>query len=323
MAVSSEPAHVDLLGIGEAMVLLEPAAQQTLAMATAMDASVAGAELNACAAVVALGGASAFLTRLGDDPLSDRLVSGARALGVAVLAERSPHEQAGVFFKQHETGDSRSVFYYRSTSAASRMHPALLRIAASVRARAVLVSGLTAALGHGASRLLLAVPDAGLASRLVVDANLRPGLGDLARSMETVRRLLPRTWLLSLGRDEGGLLFGTDDPARIAEAALGLGCAEVVIKDGERGAHWVDAVGRPHHVPPVSVAAVDTVGAGDAFTGSYVWGRLNGYGRSDSATLAARVAAGVVATRGDTAGLPARGDVAALVADLRRDDDAA
>jgi sugar/nucleoside kinase (ribokinase family) len=47
---------------------------------------------------------------------------------------------------------------------------------------------------------------------------------------------------------------------------------------------------------------------------------LNGYERRDSARLASRVAARVVATRGDTEGLPGPGDRPALLAGLRRED---
>ncbi|MCU1422906.1 MAG: sugar kinase, ribokinase [Microbacteriaceae bacterium] len=317
--MSTAPAEVDVLGIGEAMVLLEPAASGGLESAAAVTMTVAGAELNACAAVTALGGSSAFLTRLGDDPLSDRVMAGARALGVTVLAERAPGEQAGVFFKQHETGETRSVHYYRATSAAARMDPSLLGVASGVRARVLLLSGLTAALGDGAARLLVAAADAPIAPRLAIDANLRPRLGHLDRSIATVLALLPRTWLLSLGRDEGELLFGSDDPADIAAAALRLGCEEVVVKDAANGSHWLDDSGRTRHEPALAVEAVDTVGAGDAFTGSYVWGRLNGYDRRDSARLASRVAARVVATRGDTEGLPGPGDRPLLLAGLRRE----
>ena len=323
--MTSQHSHdVDVIGIGEAMVLLEPEHSADLATAPRLDVKVAGAELNACAAVAALGGSSAFLTRLGDDPLSERVIANARSAGVAVLAERGEREQVGVFFKQHSPGENRSVFYYRSTSAASRMSPSLLRLAAPIRAGAVLVSGLTAAISPGAAEVLLAVPRAAIGQRLVVDANLRPALGHLDRSLRTIRALLPHTWILSLGVDEAPLLFGTDEPSAIAAAAHRAGCSEVVIKDGPRGAYWVDDDARPHHIPPETVTAVDTVGAGDAFTGSYVWARLNGHSRRAAATLASAVAAGVVARHGDTEGLPRPSELPALLARLSRAaDDAA
>lgn len=314
--MSPASSHVDLLGIGEAMVLLEPSAPGRLSTSDTLDVRVAGAELNACAAVSALGGTSTLLTRLGDDPLSDRVIAGARRLGVAVLAERARRQQAGVFFKQHETGESRSVYYYRSGSAASRMDASLLRLASTLRPRALLVSGLTAALGEGPQRLIVAAATRDAAPPVVIDANFRPALGRLLESIATVRRLLPRAWLLSLGTDEGALLFGTRAPEQIADHALRAGCREVVIKAGADGAFWVDADARVHHIPSVGVTAVDTVGAGDAFTGSYVWGRLNGYDRRAATTIAARVAAGVVAAYGDTEGLPGPDEREALLGDL-------
>jgi 2-dehydro-3-deoxygluconokinase len=316
MAVTDERSDVDVLGIGEAMVLLEPTAAGHLSIADTLDVRVAGAELNACAAVTALGGSSALLTRLGQDPLSDRVIAGARRLGVAVLAERAPRQQAGVFFKQPEAGEARSVYYYRSASAASRMDASLLRLATGVRPRAILISGLTAALGEGPQRLIVAAATREGTPPVVIDANLRPTLGRLHESIRTVRRLLPHTWVLSLGTDEGALLFATRDPQAIAEHALRAGCQEVVIKAGAGGAYWVDSRAGVHHVPPVTVTPVDTVGAGDAFTGSYVWGRLNGYDQEEATMIATRIAARVVAVRGDTEGLPRPDERASLLGDL-------
>ncbi len=60
------------------------------------------------------------------------------------------------------------------------------------------------------------------------------------------------------------------------------------------------------------IAAVDTVGAGDAFAAGYLTARRAGQPVPDCLALGARVAAFAVASHGDWEGLPSRQDVALL-----------
>src|SRR5690606_33121543 len=92
-------AQLDLLGLGEALVLLQPAAGASLTTASTVDVHVAGAELNAAAALARLGGRAALCTRLGDDPFAARVRLTAGALGVELLAEVDPRRPTGVFFR--------------------------------------------------------------------------------------------------------------------------------------------------------------------------------------------------------------------------------
>jgi 2-dehydro-3-deoxygluconokinase len=305
--LSSNPPRCDVAGIGEAMLLLEPTAGHTLETAAEYSVHVAGAELNACAAVAALGGRPAFVTRLGNDPFAVHVRDAARRLGVTLDADTDSEHPTGVFFKEPVASDARRVHYYRSGSAASRLAPEDLERALAHRPRAVLVSGLTAALGEQPAELFGA-----LARReefagptwLVIDANLRPALGRLAECLAAIRAALPVTRILILGIDEGEALFGTTDPGEIADAVSSTGCAEAVIKDGERGCYWIDPEGNARHLPSVATTVVDTVGAGDAFTGGYLWARLQGVGPEAAALVGSRLAALVIAAPGDTAGLP-------------------
>jgi len=59
----------------------------------------------------------------------------------------------------------------------------------------------------------------------------------------------------------------TEQAAVCAQALLGKGFRRVLITLGARGALLADSTGHVH-VPPFSVTAVDTTGAGDAFIGS-------------------------------------------------------
>jgi len=307
-------AQLDLVGLGEALVLLQPPAGASLAAASNLDVHVAGAELNAGAALARLGGRAALCTRLGADPFATRVRATAEALGVELLAEADPQRPTGVFFKDVRPDGLRHVYYYRSGSAAAALGPRDIARVWSARPRVVLVSGLTAALGDEPRRAVESARTArehGIA--LVVDVNLRPQLGRTDDAVRAVRSLLPAADLLIVGTDESTEIFGTRRPADIVASANSAGCGEVVVKAGADGCWWTDETGNLRHLPSLATRVVDPVGAGDAFTGGYIAGRLSGASAGGAAWLGAVLAAGVVANVGDTAGLPDRAEAATLV----------
>lgn len=297
---------VDVVGFGEPLVLLQPRNGEALASAQVLDVHVAGAELNACAAVASLGGSATLVTRLGDDPLAAQVRTHVSRLGVGLEAETDRHRPTGVFFKDIRPDGARRVHYYRSGSAAAAMAPADADRGLRLRPRAVVVSGLTAAIGHGPRDMIRHVGEqaADHGAALVIDVNLRPQLGHVDEVLSVLRDLLPRTTLLVVGTDEAMSLFGTDKPEQIVRAALETGCREVVVKAGAQGCWWVDAAGSIRHTPSRAVTVVDPVGAGDAFTGGFLAARLAGADREAAANLASDLAARVVSTSGDTTGLP-------------------
>lgn len=109
-----------------------------------------------------------------------------------------------------------------------------------------------------------------------------------------------------LGDGESG-----DDPADWARRLLALGPRSVVVTLGAKGALVCDASGA-RAVPSVTVAAVDTTGAGDAFTAALAW-RLGAGGElAEAAAYAARVGAAAVTRRGAQESYPTAAEVAAL-----------
>lgn len=103
--------------------------------------------------------------------------------------------------------------------------------------------------------------------------------------------------LLFCNLDEGVLLTGQLE-ARTAAMALASTAVEAVVTDGARGA--VIAAGDEVLSVPVAEGrrAVDTTGAGDAFTGTYLARRLRGDPAAAAADAAMRAAASAVAEAG-------------------------
>ncbi|WP_343902734.1 sugar kinase [Arthrobacter rhombi] len=308
---------LDVVGVGEAMLLLQAPPPQELSSAEALEVHVAGAEFNTCAAVARFGGNTALLTRVGDDPPGRRILSEMSNMGISTnLCAVDPVNPSGIFLRETPMDGSRKVTYYRKGSAASQMTESdAHRLSELPTPRALLLSGLTAALGRGPRRLLeqLAHEAANKNIAVIVDANLRPGLGNLDETLQMLHSVLPLTDLLVLGDDESEALFDSSDPTLVLASADQAGVGETVLKGGSRGCWYLDEDGVLAHQGPLAEAIVDTVGAGDAFLGGYIAGRLSGANRKLSVELGSRTAGAVIAAPGDTCGLPAVSEAKSLI----------
>ncbi len=101
-------------------------------------------------------------------------------------------------------------------------------------------------------------------------------------------------------------------PEDWARALLALGPRSVVITLGAEGALVAVRAGERVRVPSVPVEAVDTTGAGDAFTAALAWRLGAGESLAEAAAYAARVGAAAVTRAGAQASFPTAEEVAAL-----------
>ena len=157
-------------------------------------------------------------------------------------------------------------------------------------------------------------------SLIAYDPNIRTNVEpDLGVWRDTLQWMQPRTHLLKVSDEDLALLYPGRDMAQFAADALAAGTPLVVVTRGAEGAVGFSA---KHTVvmPPVPVAVVDTVGAGDTFQAALLtWlaetGRATpaGVAALDAESLrqalgfAARAAAITCGRRG--ADLPRRGEV--------------
>jgi ribokinase len=125
--------------------------------------------------------------------------------------------------------------------------------------------------------------------------------------------------LLVNAHEASQLLGGTalpSDPddgawAPLAEALAGLGVGRAVVTLGARGAVVLAANGPVVPIAPLHVDAVDTTGAGDAFTGALAARLADGESVADAARFAAVAAALATTARGTQAAYPTREQVLA------------
>ncbi|MCK0114024.1 ribokinase [Ornithinimicrobium sp. F0845] len=110
-----------------------------------------------------------------------------------------------------------------------------------------------------------------------------------------------------LAVEELGLTPASDSPEAVAEAIAGAGTPSVVVTLGAEGAVLVRD-GDTHQVASPRVSAVDTTGAGDAFTGALAARLLEGQDLATAVTHAVRVGAYSVQHSGAQSSYPGIGD---------------
>jgi len=293
------------------MVALAPPPGESLRRAARWLADHAGAESNTCVGLARLGLRVAWVSCLGHDAAGDRILDALEAERVhTTWVRRDALRPTGVMLKDPAAG----VRYYRTGSAASAMGPDLLDGVPAPRARAVLVTGVTALIGAAPHAAGLALLEAGQGLR-IVDPNLRHGLWGSDRRAALVLPFIERCTLLLSGASEleeiltgtggaggSGESGGWDAAEALARRATAYGPREVVV----RGAAAIGAVadGVWTELPIARGAAVDPIGAGDAFNAGYIAARLRGDGVE--AALGAGITCGTAVTTvmSDTNGFP-------------------
>jgi 2-dehydro-3-deoxygluconokinase len=312
----------DLIALGETMLALSPPAGESLRNSATLAIDHAGAESNTCVGLARLGLQVAWVSRLGADTAGDRILAAIRQEGVDVhWVERDAKRSTGLMLKEPGAG----VRYYRRESAASAMGPVLLDRVPVANARAVLVTGVTALISETAHATGLALLERARGLR-IVDPNLRSGLWGSDRRAELVLGFVVQCDLLLAGVDELAEILGAggaggagaagaagqaavagqvvDSAEPLARRAAALGPREVVVRGGDTVGVLAD--GSWSEIDIRRGAAVDPIGAGDAFNAGYIAIRLQGGSVRDALGAGIRCGAAVTTAVSDTSAFPRR-----------------
>ncbi len=319
----------EVVTLGECLVSLIALDRGPLAESGTFSRTVAGAEANVAVGLSRLGHSVAYVGRVGADAFGTVIRRRLRGEGVDVghlVTDGS--DPTGLMVRELRDLGPMEVIYHRAGSAGSHLEPADIDAARTAieGARWLHLTGITPALSPGAAAAVVRAKELARGAGVTVslDLNIRRRLWSEADAAVALRGLIKGTDLVLGGLDEVALVAGLAptleeggrcDPAEAADALLGLGTREAVVKLGPGGALRRDARGTSLASPAVAVArVVDPVGAGDAFTAGYV--ALTLEGASPELALRAANACGALAvsTVGDLAGLPDRGTLDALLA---------
>lgn len=310
--------EIDVLTIGETMVLLNPHESGPMRHVVDFRKRIGGAESNMAVGLSRLEHNVAWVSRLGSDPHGRYVRDTIRGAGVDTQYVTFDSEApTGLMFKERrELGESR-VFYYRNDSAASRMTPNDLPEEALANASYLHLTGITPALSESCRELVTDAVRRAHEHGVTVsfDPNLRFKLWDEATMRETLLTLVEDCDIVLPGLEEGEVLLGTDDPESIAEEFRSLGADEVVVKLGADGA-FVASDASMQTVAGYDIErVVDPVGAGDGFAAGYLSGRLDGLDPVRATDRANAVGALATTVTGDIEGLPTRSELAQFTGD--------
>jgi 2-dehydro-3-deoxygluconokinase len=312
---------LDVVTFGEAMGLFLTADGRPLRQARRFDREVAGAELNVAVALARLGNAVGWFGRVGEDAAGDDVLATLRREGVdASRAIRDPERPTGLLVRDRHAARRTTVNYHRAGSAGSALRTEDLDEAYIAAARAVHATGITAALSPSAlaaTRRALEIARAA-GALTVLDPNVRLKLWSAEAARTALAELATLSDVILAGADEAALVSGATG-REAADWFLARGARIVVVKEGSAGA-WATDGGSTVRVAALPVAAVDPVGAGDAFDAGFLSAWLDGQPLERCLALGAAVGAACVQAPGDLAGLPTRAETDQMLNDCTQVD---
>ncbi|WP_406475937.1 ribokinase [Streptomyces platensis] len=298
----------DVLVVGSANADLtvrvdrRPGAGETV-LGTDLVESAGGKGANQAAAAARIGGRTALLARVGGDAYGELLLGAQRSAGTdvtPVIVDETARTGTAMIIVDPD-GDNSIVV---SPGANAALTPRDVAAAKDTIAASAVVSLQLEIPMESVRAAAEAAEQAG--SRVVLNPSPAP---TEALAPELLSVADPLVVNEHEARQLSGLTDGT--PAQWAQALRDRGARSVVVTLGGDGALVLDASGA-ENVPGVRVKAVDTTGAGDAFTGALATRLARGDTLPGAARFAVRVGAAAVTKPGAQPSYPTRAELEVL-----------
>ncbi|HUR19677.1 MAG TPA: sugar kinase [Vicinamibacterales bacterium] len=313
----------EVLCFGETLgLVLNPRGTRLRECATAQ-VSFAGAESNVAIGLARLGCRVSWLSAVGVDPVGDRILRQLRAEGVGVdRVQVDPARPTAMMLRDRVTWTEPSVYYWRNTSAFNGAVGDLGGGCDWSGVGALLLSGITPALGEKAFAATKSMVNAARRRNIPVwfDINHRRKLWSEETARARLTPLLKSFDILFTSEDEGRILTGHRDPEAIGRALLDKGARMVVLKLGVRGVYAFDAKGKVFCPPFKIETEVDPIGAGDGFDAGFLSGVMEGRPTKECLLRGSACGAMVCLTDGDWEGLPTPAEIERFVQQERKAD---
>ncbi|MFX4294843.1 ribokinase [Streptomyces bohaiensis] len=314
---------VEVLVVGSANADLvvgverRPGAGETV-LGTDLAIHPGGKGANQAVAAARLGAATALLARVGDDAHGALLRQSLREAGADTRAVLGGAAPTGVALITVDPSGDNSIVV--APGANARLTPADVTAAQELLRRAAVVSTQLEIPLETVAEVARRLPPT---SRLVLNPSPPAALpAEVLRICDPLVVNEHEARFLLAGSDDGGAARAREEAgdgegvadslvAEQATALLSLGPRSVVVTLGARGALVATAEGT-ERVDSPAVRAVDTTGAGDAFTAALAWRLARGEELVAAARFAVRVGAAAVTREGAQRSFPSLGEVEAL-----------
>lgn len=300
---------VDVVTIGETMIVMDPVGNTSLKYENNFKKRIAGAESNFAIGLAHLGIKAGWISKLGNDSFGDYIEFLIRGEGVDVSqVKRDKIHPTGLMVKEKNQLGETNVFYYRSNSAARHMTKKIVSEDYISQAKYLHLTGITAAISLSCRELIYKVIELAHNNgvKVVFDPNLRFKLWDKKEMKNIILDIIHKVDIVLPGISEARFLLEEGESKDIIKNFLNMGVELVVLKMGSQGA--IAATNKNIiAVPAYRIdKVVDTVGAGDGFAAGFIAGQVQGLSLETSLKMANAVGAYVVSTKGDIEGLPSK-----------------
>jgi fructokinase len=251
-----------------------------------VDSVVGGGPLNTARTIARLGHEVEFIGGISQDAFGRRIQRLLEADGVKqAIVPLLPESSTLAIASLDESGAATYRFMMDNT-AASSVSVEMALDALNVNARAIHIGTLALVLTPLTDAVCAVTNALGSDQILMVDPNARPSvMADSRIFDETVGHVINRANIIKVSGDDLAFMSPSVDSNRAAQELHDQTGAIVLFTDGAQALNvYVGGAKEIVAVPPVEV--VDTVGAGDSFSGGFLafWAQ-NNYVQSDLASM--------------------------------------
>jgi fructokinase len=284
-----------ITAVGEALVdlVLDPTGR--------LSSALGGAPFNTARTCGRLGADVSFAGSISSDRFGRMLIDQLEADHVGTgLVPISDRPTTLALAELDDRGAARYQFYIEGTSAPALDAPI------DVAGGTLFTGGLALTLQPMAGAVEATVQASGDDVLVMIDVNARPAIvADRDEYVARVRRLASRAQVVKVSDEDLAYIDPGLEPVEAARRLLDVGPAVVLLTAGGSGVTVLTRHGE-RHVPVAPVEVVDTIGAGDAFSGGFIayWDaagfgidELRSIERVVAAARAACTVAGVVCSR--------------------------
>ncbi len=263
------PGHVVVAG--EALVDLVPRPDGALTPA------LGGGPFNTARTLARLGQSTSFIGSVSRDRFGDQLAAALAADGVHLAAPLRTDRPTSLAMAELAGDGSASYRFYFTGTSAEGLTPQVALRALPTEVAALHVGSLGLVLeplAEAVEALVCRVPREAL---VMVDPNMRPSdLHDLAGHTARLTRIFARADVVKVSDADLAILSPGQAPQDAARALLAKGPRLVLLTLGPQGAVAFGAFGATAVAAP-QTPVVDTIGAGDIFSGAWLarWLELN------------------------------------------------
>jgi fructokinase len=251
---------------------------------------VGGGPLNTARSIARLGVPAAFLGGVSTDPFGARIMRLLDQDGVRLgLGDPVPEPTTLAIAQIDESGAATYRFLLDGTSAAT-VTPQMALAHLDPESRAIHAGTLALVMQPLADALVAVVAAATDEQLVMIDPNCRPSVDRLSLFRSSLDAVVGRADVVKVSGDDLEYMFPGEPPLPAAQSLAADTDSLVLFTDGANAVHVITSGRREPATDVVldvpRVPVVDTVGAGDSFSGGFLaWWMHQGLGRADLADL--------------------------------------